>query len=130
MLESRDATVTGLHVRACVESVTPHAKDPFQMITVVAKLPVTPGKEEEVEAAFKTMVAAVKANEKGPVVTYSLHKSVNEPGVYLFYEQYESEDAIAAHGKSEHMAALNGALKGNLAGRPTIERYTKIAGIE
>lgn len=100
------------------------------MITIIAKLPVAPGKEAEVEAALKAMVASVKANEKGPVVSYSLHKSDAEPGTYLFYEQYASDEALGAHGKTEHMAALNGALKGNLAGRPTIERYTKIAGIE
>ncbi len=100
------------------------------MITIVAKLQALPGKEGEVEAAFKTMVAAVKANEKGPVVNYALHRLDGDPTTFLFYEQYADDAALAAHGKSEHMAALNGALRGNLAGRPVIERYTKLAGID
>ena len=100
------------------------------MITMLAKLQALPGKEGEVEAAFKTMVAAVKANEIGPVVAYSLHRLDTDPATFLFYEQYADDAALAAHGKSEHMAALNAALRGNLAGRPVIERYTKIAGIE
>ncbi len=100
------------------------------MITIVAKLQAAPGKEAEVESAFRTMVAAVKANEKGPVVSYSLHRLDSDPTTFLFYEQYADEAALAAHGKSEHMATLNGALRGNLAGRPTIERYTKLTGLD
>ncbi len=99
------------------------------MITILAKLQALPGKEREVEQAFMTMIAAVKANELGPVVTYSLHRLDSDPTTFLFYEQYADDAALAAHGKSEHMAALNAALRGNLAGRPVIERYTKLAGI-
>ena len=100
------------------------------MITILAKLQALPGKEGDVEQAFKAMVASVKANESGPVVAYSLHRLDSDPTTFLFYEQYADDAAFAAHGKSEHMAALNVALKGNLAGRPVIERYTKLAGIE
>src|SRR3974390_1650422 len=106
-----------------------HGADPIQsgritirrdirMITILARLQALPGKEGEVETAFRAMVAAVKANEAGPVVSYSLHQLDSDPTTFLFYEQYRDDAALAAHGKSEHMAALNGALRGNLAGRP------------
>lgn len=100
------------------------------MITTVAKLQAAPGKEDELRAALEKMVAAVKQNEKGPVVTYSLHQLNSDPATFLFYEQYRDAEAQAAHGQSPHMAELGASLRGVLAGRPEIEQYTKIAGIE
>jgi quinol monooxygenase YgiN len=49
----------------------------------------------------------------------------------MFYEQYSSQEAFDAHGKTAHMAAMGGKLRdgGLLAGRPSIERYTQIAGV-
>lgn len=99
------------------------------MITVVAKLQATPGKEEELATVLQDMVGKVKANEAGRVVRYSLHRADNDPTLFLFYEQYADADALDAHGKTEHMAAMGASLRGLLAGRPVIERYTQIAAI-
>ncbi len=100
------------------------------MITIVAKLQAAPGKEEELKAALTKMVAAVKANESGAVPVYSLHVAKDDPSTFLFYEQYASAEVQDAHGKTSHMAELGAALKGNLAGRPVIEAYTQIAGVQ
>lgn len=99
------------------------------MITVVAKLQAAEGKADELRAVLTTMVNAVKANEAGAVPAYSLHTSDSEPGLFFFYEQYRDADALAAHSKTEHMAAMGGQLKGLLEGRPVLERYTQIAGV-
>lgn len=99
------------------------------MITQLVRLQAVAGQENEVEQALKTMVAAVKASEAGPVVAYSLHRLESDPTTFLFYEQYADDAAMAAHGKTEHMAALGAALRGNLAGRMAVERVTFLAGI-
>ena len=72
---------------------------------------------------------AVAANEPD-VPTYSLHSSEEDPTMFLFYEQYASEDAQKAHGQTDHMKKLGSSLGGLLAGRPQIERYTQIAGVD
>lgn len=102
------------------------------MLTVVAKLQAAPGKEGQLKDALTKMVAGVKANEQGQTLAYSLHTANDDPTTFLFYEQYADDDAAKAHGTTEHMGALNVAIRegGLLAGRPTIERYTKIAGVE
>lgn len=102
------------------------------MTTIVAKLQAAPGKEEQLKETLTKMVAAVKANEQGKAVAYSLHVAANDPSTFLVYEQYADDDALQAHGKTEHMGALNAAIvEGQLlAARPTIERYTKIAGVD
>lgn len=99
------------------------------MITLVAKIQAADGKAAELEAALRTMVAAVAANEQGPMVTYTLHTSDTEPGTFLFYEQYRDAAAMEAHGKTPHMADLRAALGTLTAGRPVAERYTEIARI-
>ncbi|MEX0783853.1 MAG: putative quinol monooxygenase [Dehalococcoidia bacterium] len=101
------------------------------MLTVVAKLQAAPGKESQLKDALTKMVAAVSTNEKGPVVTYSVHVANDDPTMFLFYEQYTDDDAVKAHGATEHMGALNSAIRDGqlLAGRPTIERFTWLAGI-
>ncbi len=99
------------------------------MITIVAKLQANPGKEEELKATLTKMVGEVKANEAGAVVRYSLHTADSDPTLFLFYEQYADQAALDAHGKTPHMAAMGASLAGVLAGRPTIERYTQIAGV-
>ncbi|MGH2609877.1 MAG: putative quinol monooxygenase [Tepidiformaceae bacterium] len=102
------------------------------MLTVVAKLQAAPGKESQLKETLTKMVAAVKANEPGRAVAYSLHVANDDPTTFLFYEQYADDDAVKAHGATEHMGALNSAIRDGqlLAGRPVIERYTKIAGVE
>ncbi len=102
------------------------------MLTVIAKLQAAAGKEDALKAALTAMVAEVKANEAGKAVAYSLHTSNDDPTMFLFYEQYADDDAVASHSKTEHMGALNSTIRegGLLAGRPVIERYTKIAGVE
>lgn len=101
------------------------------MITIIAKLQAAPGKEEELKAALEEMVAAVKTNEAGKALAYSLHTSDKTPGLFMFYEQYSDEEALKAHSATAHMAAMNEKIvQGKLlAGRPEIERYTQIAGV-
>ncbi|OAI44439.1 hypothetical protein AYO38_09660 [bacterium SCGC AG-212-C10] len=99
------------------------------MITLLAKLQANPGKEDELKAVLTKMIGNVKEKEAGKAVTYSLHTSDSDPTMFMFYEQYSDAAALEAHGKTEHMAAMGGSLKGLLAGRPVIERYTQIAGV-
>jgi quinol monooxygenase YgiN len=99
------------------------------MITVVAKLQAAEGKQGELRAVLEEMVGNVKAHEAGKATMYSLHTSDADPTLFLFYEQYSSQDAFDAHGQTDHMKAMGGKLRGLLAGRPEIERYTQIAGV-
>ncbi|MDA0350697.1 MAG: putative quinol monooxygenase [Chloroflexi bacterium] len=99
------------------------------MRTVIAKLQAREGKEAEMRAALEKMVAAVSTNEPG-VPKYELHTSDEDPTVFYFYEQYDSEDASAAHGASDHMKQLGEDLKGVAGARPEITRLTWIAGVK
>lgn len=99
------------------------------MIAIIAKLTVNAGKEEEFKAAGAEMVAAVKANEAGRTLQYTLAQNSANPVEFYFIEAYADMDALAAHSKSPHMAAFGGKLPGILAGRAEITRLETVAAI-
>ena len=100
------------------------------MITVIAKLTVQEGKEDEFKAAGAEMVAAVKANEAGRTLAYTLTQSQKAPSEFYFVERYADADAVSDHGKTPHMAAFGGKIGGMLAGRPEIIRVDEVASID
>ncbi len=95
------------------------------MITQIARLPVAEGKAEEFAAAAKVMIAAVRAAEKGRTLVYDLYRSSSDPSLFIMFEVYADEAAMAEHRATPHMAAFGAAIreKGLLAGRLEIERY-------
>jgi quinol monooxygenase YgiN len=100
------------------------------MISLIAKLTVQPGKEDEFKAAGAEMVAAVKANEAGRTLMYTLTQSQKTPTDFYFIEKYADDEASAAHGKTPHMAAFGGKIGALLAGRPEIIRLDTIATVD
>lgn len=99
------------------------------MIAVIAKLTVQEGKEDEFKAAGAEMVAAVKANEAGRTLQYTLAQNMKTPAEFFFIEAYADADAMAEHGKTPHMAAFGGKIGGMLAGRPEITRLEPVATV-
>ena len=94
-------------------------------ITVIAKLKAKAGSEAQLEAAFREMIPKVRANEPG-TLSYVLHKSTKDPTTYVFYEVYQDQAALDAHGKTPHMAETGGKLRGILDGRPEIQVLTEV----
>lgn len=92
------------------------------MIGVVAKLTIAEGKEAEFEQVATDLMAKVKANEPG-TLTYQLYKSKKDPNVYIFMEQYASQDALEAHGKTAYFKEAGPKLGPCLAGAPDIQYY-------
>ncbi len=90
------------------------------MIGVIATLKVQDGKAGEFERVFDDLAAKVRANEPGNVA-YQLCRSRSEAGTYTVLELYTDEDALKAHGASEHFRAAGPALGAVLAGRPEVE---------
>ena len=89
------------------------------MIAVIAKLNVAEGKEAEFETAMLALAAQVRANEPGNDL-YTLCKDAD--GNYVVMELYKDEEALAAHGQSEHFKASGASFKGIMAGPPDIQR--------
>ena len=93
------------------------------MIGVVAKLNVKAGMEAEFEEVFLTLSEAVRANEPGCIM-YQLCK--DDDGNYVVMEMYADEEALAAHGQSEHFKAAGAGFKGKMGGPPEITRMAAV----
>jgi quinol monooxygenase YgiN len=97
------------------------------MTTVIAKLKVKAGSEQQFREAADEMITQVKTKEPG-TLRYILHRSTSDAGEFLFYEIYEDQAALAAHSSSEAMQQFFGAIGGLLEGRPEISMYEEVGG--
>lgn len=94
------------------------------MLAVIAKLNVAEGKEADFEKHMLGLAEQVRANEPGNDM-YTLCR--DEEGNYIVLELYKDEEALAAHGASEHFKAAGAGFKGLMAGAPEITRL-KVVG--
>ncbi len=96
------------------------------MIGVIATIRIQDGKAEDFEAVFRSLSAAVRAQEPGNIC-YQLTKSKSEPNTYKVLEVYADADALKAHGASDHFKAAGPGIGACLAGRPDIEYLDGVA---
>lgn len=94
------------------------------MIGVVATITVKDGQGASFEAAAKSLIAAVRANEPGCKL-YALHKG-EAPNTYVFLERYVDEAAMAAHRETPHFKELGAKMGPFMAGRPVVQRMQEI----
>ena len=94
-------------------------------IGIIARLSIQPGKNEEFEAIFGELEAAVRVGEPGNNF-YACHRT-DDANVYVVLEQYADEAALEAHRSSEHFKTIGAKLGSVMAGRPTLESLTSIA---
>ena len=66
------------------------------MIVLIAKYHVKPGHGDAVEAALRRMAPLVLAQEPG-CTQYRVHRSTENPDLFLLYEEYIDQAAIEAH---------------------------------
>ncbi len=96
----------------------------MSIVGIVATIKVQPGKEAEFEKVFADLRSKVRANETGNL-QYDFFKKKDE-ATYVVMEQYASEEAMAAHGQSDHFKAAGPALGAVLAGRPDLLIVSKV----
>lgn len=87
------------------------------MKAIIAKMHVAEGKEDEFEKVALELAEQVAANEPGNKL-YKLGKTAD--GQYFFVELYDNDEALTAHGSTEHMKAAGPKFRDVLAGRPEL----------
>jgi len=95
------------------------------MLSIVAKIRVREGQQQQFESVARKLVAAVNANEPGCRL-YTLSKG-DDPLTYVFMERYDSEDAAKAHRASDHFRALGREMGAFMDGAPDVLRMTELA---
>ena len=89
------------------------------MIALLARLKVAEGKESEFERVMLELAAQVRANEPGN----QLYTLVKDDEGYAVMELYDDDEALRAHGASDHFKAAGAKFAGLMSGRPDIKRF-------
>lgn len=92
------------------------------MIALLARLQVAAGKEAEFEKVMLELAAQVRANEPGN----HLYTLVKDADSYAVMELYDDDEALKAHGASDHFKAAGAKFAGLMAGRPELKRFEVI----
>ena len=95
------------------------------LLTVIASMRAKPGKEQELEDVLRALVAPTAA-EAG-YVNYDLHRGVEDPAQFFFYENWESAEHLDAHLQAPHLQQALGRIDELLDGGLTITRLRRIA---
>lgn len=94
------------------------------MLIITAKVKLQPGTGEEFLEAYRWMRPQVM-NDPGAIL-YMVHPSVDDPDEFLFYEQYESDEAFAYHLSTDHFRALSARIDPLMAAPPEIGKWVEV----
>jgi len=96
-------------------------------VAVIAKITAIEGKRAELIEAMGPMMDHVEANEPD-TLTYILTEDTGDENVIWMYEEYASQEALAAHGSSEAMKEMGMALRPLAGGRPEVTVLNPVRG--
>ena len=95
------------------------------MITLVAIAQAKPGREKVLE---ETLLALVPQTRQEPgCINYDLHRSLNKPGMLMFYENWVDRAALEKHSMMPYMVDLRAKAADLLAEPLQIELYERIS---
>jgi quinol monooxygenase YgiN len=97
----------------------------MKIVTVVATFEAKPGKEAELKKVLTALVAPTR--QEAGCINYDLHQSPDEPGKFLFHENWTSKELLDAHLKSAHIKALLPRVPELAVGMPEIKIWERIA---
>ena len=84
-------------------------ESPMEPLTIIAKKAKT-GAGDALFAACRDLVTPTLAEEG--CLTYDMHRSVEDPGLIMFYENWTTKPLWEAHMSSPHLSAFSAATEG------------------
>lgn len=90
------------------------------MFKLVVIIPLQPGKGAAFEELTKPLVE--KSQKEKGCISYELLPDKLQPNCYLFLETWESDEALAAHEKTQHFVDFAAKLSNYTTGPMTIHR--------
>ena len=94
------------------------------MITITAMMKSKEGSADDLSKVIREY--APKFCKDPGCLMYKVVKRIDNPNMFLFYEQYENEDALKFHSGAPHFKEMFGAMKPYLDGKPEIYMYSDV----
>ena len=98
------------------------------MITMIFRMRIKEGKEEEALERLRKMTGSVQEQEPG-ALAYLCHRSQAEPSEIVFFEMYADASALKIHTETDYMGEFRDSF-GELfdLSQVKVERLDQIAG--
>lgn len=93
-------------------------------VTVVAKLTVREDSIEPVRVELLKMIAPTRREEG--CIEYRLHQEMENPAVFIFYENWQNMECLTQHLNSQHFQEYVAAV-GDLVVEKIVHKMTEIA---
>jgi quinol monooxygenase YgiN len=74
-------------------------------LTVIARLKAKPGAEDQLYEACRRLIATTLAEEG--CINYDMHRSVEDPGVIMFYENWTTRPLWEQHMQAPHLKVFS-----------------------
>ena len=97
-----------------------------EVLTVIAHARAKPGKEERAREILLALVAPTRL-EHG-CIDYVLHQSVENPSLFVFYENWATPADLDAHSLSSHIVHFRGICGESLLEPPVISKWRLVDG--
>jgi quinol monooxygenase YgiN len=94
------------------------------MIVITAYMKAKEGSAEDLEKVIKDY--APKFCKDPGCVTYQVHRRVDIPNQFFFYEKYADDEALKFHSSAPHFKEMFTAMKPFLEGKAEIAMFKEI----
>lgn len=91
------------------------------MIVIAGHVTVKPGMRDQWMQVASAMSRASQAEEG--CVTYRYYADLEDPHLMLLFEVWDSDEALEAHFKTDHMAEYRSKIPNLVAGPSKLNRY-------
>ncbi len=92
-----------------------------QPLTVIAHARAKPGKEAQARDILWALVAPTRLEEG--CIQYDLHQSLEDPAVFVFFENWTTLAALDAHARSPHITHFRSICMESLVEPPVISKW-------
>jgi len=91
------------------------------MLVIHATFPIEPTHRDRAVEQMRTLAERSRAEDG--IVDYRVTTDIDDPTLFRFVEQYESEAAFEAHVETDHFRDFEAALPELLDGEPDVTRF-------
>jgi quinol monooxygenase YgiN len=91
------------------------------MVIITASIKAKEGQGDEMEKAIKKL--APKFCSDPGCKMYTVHRNLENPDQFFFYEQYDDEAAVTYHMASSTFKEMGVAMGPHIGGKPEVYRY-------
>ena len=94
------------------------------LLTIMSVFRAQAGKEEELQEVLESVIEGTLAEDG--CHTYALHRGVDDPGLFAFYENWTSAEHLDAHFAAPHLQGLLPKIPELIDGGLVINRVRRI----